>query len=228
MAGTNSEPATEQRELDLRRQSLIAAPVVLLVTTYLAFRALMALLGVGVGFFAGMVFYWVIWCLAFPLWAVGAGELREAFRNVPPRFGPRPWVGWVLLAIPVAMAVSAGAMESWGEATPLIVLASIPFALVNGTLEELLWRGTYVRAFPDHRVLGFLYPAFGFAIWHLAPVLNLSHYYTPEWMAAGIAASLILGLCWGWVAWRTGSIRWVAISHILVNLGLLSPIVFLG
>jgi hypothetical protein len=30
------------------------------------------------------------------------------------------------------------------------------------------------------------------------------------------------------VAWRTGSIRWTVASHILVNIGLMSAVAFVG
>lgn len=139
--------------------------MVLLVTTYVAYCGLIALLGMRLGFFLGMLFSWLVWCLAFPLWAVGPGELRAAFRRVSPRVGPRPWFGWVLLAIPVIMALAVGYTEVWPQATPAIILASIPFALANRTFEAVLWRGTCARAFPEHLILGYLYPAFGFAIW---------------------------------------------------------------
>jgi hypothetical protein len=31
-------------------------------------------------------------------------------------------------------------------------------AAVNATLEELLWRGVYIRLFPGRLIAGFLYP----------------------------------------------------------------------
>jgi hypothetical protein len=45
---------------------------------------------------------------------------------------------------------------------------------------------------------------------------------------AGIAGGILFGLCWGWVAWLTGSIRWVVVSRILVNVGFLSVVSFVG
>jgi membrane protease YdiL (CAAX protease family) len=30
-------------------------------------------------------------------------------------------------------------------------------------------------------------------------------------------AALGIGLMYGWVAWRTGSIRWTSVSHVLLN-----------
>src|ERR671923_70617 len=39
--------------------------------------------------------------------------------------------------------------------------------------EELLWRGTYMDAFPDNVWYGAGWPWVGFTIWHLAPQLIL-------------------------------------------------------
>ena len=135
MTSTRTERATGEQPYDLQRRSLMGAPVVLLVTMYLAYYGLITLFGMRLGFFLGMLFSWFVWCLAFPLWAVGPGELRAAFRGVSPRVGPRPWLGWVLLAIPVVVALGVGYTEVWSEAPPAIILASIPFALANGTFE---------------------------------------------------------------------------------------------
>jgi len=223
-----TQPTTAEQRYDLRQLSLIGAPMVLLVTMYLVYHGLITLLGMQVGLFLGMLVYWLVWCLAYPLWVVGPAELRAAFRGASPPVGPRRRLGWMLLAIPVMTAVAVGYMEVWPQATTAIILLSIPFALANGTFEEVLWRGAYVRAFPKQLILGYLYPAFGFAIWHLAPVLVQSGVYTPVEIGVGIGGALVFGLCWGWVAWRTDSIRWTVASHILVNIGLLSAAVFMG
>jgi uncharacterized protein len=184
-----------QQRNSLRRNSLIAAPVVLLITMYLVFNGFVALFGMQPGLFLGMLVYWLGWCLAFPLWAVGADELRTAVRDVRPRVGKPSWLGWTLLAIPVIMAVIVGYTEVWSEVTIAAILLSVLFALVNGTLEEVLWRGTYVRAFPGSLILGYLYPALGFAIWHLAPVSAQAGVYTLPEIEVGIGGALVFGLC---------------------------------
>ncbi|UNC92080.1 CPBP family glutamic-type intramembrane protease [Candidatus Contubernalis alkaliaceticus] len=53
--------------------------------------------------------------------------------------------------------------------TLLIILASLALALINATADEILWRGVYIREFSGSLFMGYLYPTFGFAIWHLAP-----------------------------------------------------------
>jgi uncharacterized protein len=212
----------------LRRAALISAPVLLLVTMTAAFLALVTLFGPRTGFWLAMAVYYLGWCIAFPLWAVGADELRASLREARSRASRPAWSGWLLLAIPVALAVAVGAREVWPQATPLVVAWTLPVALVNGTLEEVLWRGAFARAFPTSLVLGYLWPAIGFGFWHLAPLAADFGAYGASDVALVIGGGVLFGLCWGWVAYRTGSIRATVVSHVLVNLGLMSAAAFVG
>jgi membrane protease YdiL (CAAX protease family) len=45
--------------------------------------------------------------------------------------------------------------------------------------------------------------------------------------AAVFSAGLAMGLLFGRVAWRTGSIRWTVLSHVLRNLGGVGTLVLL-
>lgn len=81
-------------------------------------------------------------------------------------------------------------------------------------MEELLWRGVFVSLWPDDWRLGLVWPTFGFAAWHLAPqVIHPAAMGTVPY----VLASGVLGLCWGWVAWRTGSLRWSWLSHVITD-----------
>ncbi len=55
------------------------------------------------------------------------------------------------------------------RATWKIVVLSAALAVVNGSLQEVLWRGTYLTMFPGQLWLAVLYPTTGFALWHFAP-----------------------------------------------------------
>jgi membrane protease YdiL (CAAX protease family) len=87
-------------------------------------------------------------------------------------------------------------------------------AAINGVLEELLWRGCYTGLFPDHAGWGVAWPSVWFAVWHVAPGSLLAG---SEAMRL-VAGAALLGCAFGWVAWRTGSIRWTAASHVLAGL----------
>jgi len=214
-------------ENPFKQKMLLVIPLVLLATTYLAFREFIAFFGFKAGYFAGFVFYWMVWGLLLPLWVLGSRGLGSLFRDVYPRLGKPAWLGAALLTLPPLLAGLTVFPAKVPQATPLVVLVSFGLALVNGTLEEILWRGLYVRTFSDRAMLGYLYPSVGFALWHLAP--QAVHPITmPDGMMAFIAGALFFGLCWGWVAWRTGSIRWTVVSHVLTDFLGLGALVYLG
>jgi membrane protease YdiL (CAAX protease family) len=107
-----------------------------------------------------------------------------------------------------------------------MLVTAVGVALVNTMAEELLWRGVYISLWPHNPWLGWVWPAFGFGAWHFAP--QIIH---PAAMSAPVfvVASTALGLSWGWVAWRTRSLRWVSVSHVLTDAsGLRNAHFFLG
>ncbi len=91
--------------------------------------------------------------------------------------------------------------------------ALVAMALVNGTLEEVLWRGVYPALFPRSPGWGYLWPTLWFALWHAAPG---SVAEGPAWQL--VAGAALFGAALGWVAWRTRSIRWTVLSHVLAGL----------
>jgi hypothetical protein len=134
-----------------------------------AFNGFVALFGFELGYFLGFLFKWSFWCLLIPLLVVGPDGLRMMFRPVDPPVGRPQWVGWTLLGLPLLLAYGYAFPRVLPHATVAIVLLSAWIAVVNGTLEEVFWRGTYVQVFPRHLLWGYLYPSLGFGLWHIAP-----------------------------------------------------------
>jgi membrane protease YdiL (CAAX protease family) len=87
-------------------------------------------------------------------------------------------------------------------------------ALANGTLEEVLWRGVFAKLFPRSILWGVLWPAGWFAIWHLAPgTLSMA-----DRVGILVVGATGLGVTMSWVAQRSQSIRWTALSHALASI----------
>lgn len=196
--------------------ALIAAPPVLLLTTYLTFKVMGAWLGPKRGYLAGFLFYWVCWCILFPLWAVGPDGLRNMFKAARPPFGEPGWLGFIFIVLPVVASFVALSPAKFREATLPVIAISVLFSLVNGTMEEVLWRGTYITAFPDSWFWSVIYTSIGFGLWHLSPAMIYPNEMPGGSLAFAVMA-IFLGLPFGWVAKQTGSIRWVVISHILLD-----------
>ena len=158
---------------------------------------------------AGLVF-------GFFLVDIGKEQLVDVFRQAVDSLTSRRWLGLALLLLPLLMAYGYEFPKAVSEATIPSVLSSIAVSIVNGAAEELPWRGEYLRVFPNSRWLGFLYPTGGFAVWHLASQ-SIFPNTRPGGMISLVIAAGVVGLMWGWLAFKTKSIRWTTLSHILFD-----------
>jgi membrane protease YdiL (CAAX protease family) len=108
-----------------------------------------------------------------------------------------------------------------------VLVSSAALAIVNAIAEEVLWRGIYSSVFPRQLIRGYLYPAVGFALWHVVP--QSIH---PSQLRGGtkafLAGAFFIGLGHGWVAWRTRSIRWTTLTHILTDFLGLGGFIYFG
>jgi membrane protease YdiL (CAAX protease family) len=203
-----------------RRRILLCAPPLLLLTTAMAFYGLGQVLEARVAYLGGFLFYWCFWCLGFPLWLLGPSRLVRLIRR------PRSTRAAVIACLPLLFAYAYVFPRALAGADAVLVATSFLLATVNGALEEMLWRGTYLALFPRSLRLGWLYPSIAFGIWHLAPQLLVPSAH-PGGPAAFVAVATILGLVWGWAARRARSLLPGMISHVLFDFSGLGARAFL-
>jgi membrane protease YdiL (CAAX protease family) len=196
--------------------ALLAAPPLILGTGYVAFRQLVAHFGFKLGYLSSFLFYWIVWCLLLPWWVLGAGGMFQLFREGSSRFGQPAAVGLILLVLPCVLGYGYAFPRAIRHADVLIVVLSAALALTNGTLEELLWRGTYLKAFSGSWLLGYVYPSIGFAAWHFAPQ-TVAPNRAPGGSLSFVIVAGLAGLMWGWTARSSSSILWPAIFHVLFD-----------
>jgi len=204
--------------LSLNQMTLLIAPWLLLVTTYPVYQLLERRYGKKWSYLGGFLFYWIGWCLLFPLALLGPRALVRLFQSAPSPFGHPWWLGAFCLLAPPLVAFVFLFPQALRKASARLVLVSALLALVNGPLEEVLWRGAYLALFPGQVWLALLYPSLGFALWHLAPMSVVAPTGWGRWGKAALVAQVcLLGVLWAWVANNTGSILWTAIAHILID-----------
>jgi membrane protease YdiL (CAAX protease family) len=201
--------------LTWQQLSLLLAPWLLLVTTYGCFRFLKRRLSITWAYFGGFLFYWLVWCFLLPLALPGPTALIDLFRPVAP-FGEPGWLGAFCLIAPPLISLITIFPRELRRANRTIVLISIVLAIVNGALEEVLWRGAYHVVFRDNLWLALIYPSIGFALWHLAPQSIFPFEGAGGRLSLVIAVGF-LGLMWAWAANSTGVIVWTIIAHILID-----------
>lgn len=206
-----------------RRIAALLAPPLLIASTYVVFQMLVAWWGERWGYLGGFLFFWLFWCAGFSVWALGIDGVKAVLRDARPRL-PKPQLLWlVLLAAPVVGGLMTRLLPTLPRATIAVVTLALLIAVFNASVEELFWRGVYIRLFPGRLIAGWLYPAALFTLWHLVPT-SISGFAVDLLVGAAF-----LGLVYGWVAQRTGTIRYTIIAHIALNaMGLTFALNLLG
>jgi hypothetical protein len=88
-------------EADTMRQwALLLAPPLLIGSMWAAFRGFCTQLGPKISYFAAFVCYWLVWCLAFPLWILQGSGLAHLFCRAVHPLGKMAWLGLLLLLFP--------------------------------------------------------------------------------------------------------------------------------
>lgn len=196
-----------------RERFLVVLPVVLTASTAVAFWGASRWLGDDLGLLVGFGCYWA-WCWAVPLAWWGPGGVRRLLAGGRPLFTRANGLLVAILAATVVGALWGYFLPGLARVSPWVMLFA-PVAILNGTSEELLWRGVYVEAFGRRAFWAWVFPSFGFALSHLSPQLVA---VAEGGLVPFLGSTLLLGLAYGWVAFRTGSARWTALAHGLIGL----------
>jgi membrane protease YdiL (CAAX protease family) len=200
----------------------LTVPFFLLPSTALVFHFAARWLGREAGYLLGFAFYWVFWCLIVPLLVLRWEGFRTLLTDRVPLTSRANWLAAALLVV-ITLVTLVMYGRDFLSAPFVLILVALPLATVNGICEELLWRGVYVRTYPGNFWLAILFPAAAFALWHLVS----QSIFPAENRLGFVLSTFLLGLAYGWIAYRTGSARWPAISHslngVLALSGMLAP-----
>jgi membrane protease YdiL (CAAX protease family) len=168
--------------------------------------------GLRAGYRAGFAVYWAA-CTTIAVALLGRRGTREVFSRPRPLPHPR-WLALAALALPPLGGVATQLAPAIGETDGRTLSLSAALATVNASAEELVWRGVPAAYFPDDRLRGWLLPALGFTAWHLVPLAAARSMRRAPGLLGGAA---LIGLGYGWVSWRTRSLRWTLPPHIVTD-----------
>ena len=153
--------------------------------------------------------YWA--CMASLIWLNGGRD--SIIRWLAPSKGRWYWNGLALLLVLPLLPTFLDNYQLFSEWW--ILLLGLILAAVNPWLEEGYWRGLLLdatRTWPGW--LSLLYSSSLFAITHL----SLGVHSVASRHPIAIIAIGMMGLVWGIVYKKTGSLRWVIFGHVLVDL----------
>lgn len=192
---------------------VLALPILVWLAMNLFFNLSARRFGKDVGYLLSFAVYWLVFGLTIPVCWIGGSNFTDLLKDHTPLFSPQNWPA-ALLWIIVTLVTLAMYGKSFVKAPLTLILLAIPLATLNGFCEEILWRGMFVQAFPGNPWLEILYPAVGFALWHLAP----QNVFPAENKSTFILSTFFMGLAYGFIAYSTSSAFWTAVSHSLSNL----------
>jgi membrane protease YdiL (CAAX protease family) len=189
---------------------LLILPFLLSPSTILVFVPISRRLNPELGYVLGFLFYWIVWCILVPLFILKIEGIVSLFREESPLFQKSNWMPAVLLVIVIVITIIMYPPIRLLTTPVNLLVVMIPVAMVNGICEELLWRGMYVKYFPNNMFLGIVFPALGFACWHVSPQLVFP---AKSGILPFVVSTFFLGISYGWISYRTKSIKWNSISH---------------
>ncbi|MEM9786734.1 MAG: CPBP family glutamic-type intramembrane protease [Pseudomonadota bacterium] len=185
--------------------AVLAAIPVLAAVFYYATRLMPPLQG----YLFGLGIYW--FCVLTPLiiWRGGFGNVR--YRLIL----PQPW----LLALNAALILGVCIAAVVGLQTtplPLFILTAVACAaVINGSLEEIFWRGKLLSDDADRTALSL--QLILFVGWHVALLFAGGVVVTGGALGL-LGGAAIGGLLWTWARVQTGSVGFNILCHVGLNL----------
>lgn len=158
---------------------------------------------------------------AVVLWFRGTTSLRKRWLGKPTRMNVWTILSLVLSLVPLSiLAMHAHLFDSvW------LIVFWLLFALINPWFEEFYWRGLLLDALPFARWLNVIISTALFVLSHplMWGVFSLGNRSWHVFLFLGV-----IGVLWAVTYYTTRSLRWVIVSHLIVDIGNLSVLVFLN
>ncbi len=172
------------------------------------------------GVLFSMLFYWFGLCFPLAYYFQGRRCLRL---SISFSLQGKTHIAWSVLIAVVFVGVYTILTLPDDVPWQVFLLAPI-FGVINGTAEEVYWRGTYLKL-AKRRAPVWFFGLICFTAWHFAFIISGGMVF------AGGPAALILGafgagVFWMWIVWQTNRIGWTIISHILFSNNWLKPPAF--
>jgi membrane protease YdiL (CAAX protease family) len=195
----------------------LVSPAILILATLAVFQVTKPVTTQWVTHLTGFAFYWSVGGIIIPLILLGRDGYASLFARASVKWSLALRLGVPALFIPAAFGFLFVFPYLFPGESNLLIPGLVLYALLNGTFEEVFWRGLFVRHFRGNPWLGVVYPAVLFGLWQLVPWALFDWWLRPP-PEIVLAVAIPVGLLFSWVAYRTGSIRWTVVAHVLANL----------
>ena len=197
--------------MNTKQKIAIIAPLLLVGMMYPSFQFLANLFGETIGWYLGLIVYWIIWGGIFSIAILGKENLISIIR--PQKINIKILL---LVLFPILMSSLYKLVPGMGYEKPSIWIFLLLFSTTfgNGFFEEVLWRGVYMKLFPNNVMFRIIWPTIWFAIWHYAP----GSVHSDGNVVALMIGAGVFGFYLSFLAKQTDTIWWAIVTHALLSL----------
>ena len=203
-------------KMNNKKRILLISSLFMLPFTFGLFQLTTLYFGAKWGYVSGFGGYWA-YCLINALLVSGAD--MSYFKRMWNGRSDNSSAKWfsLLAFVPAFGVFFVSFLPNAAELTLSTGLLLVIVVLLNGSIEELYWRGLYLLEYPDNARIGFILSWLLFGAWHVSLWFARGVVYADGFLAL-VGGAYGLGLIWTWVARTNRNLRAVVPSHILVNL----------
>lgn len=171
--------------------------------------------------------YWGVFCIPLSVYFLGGRKGVKSIYKKPslPMRTPKKSLFIMFAHMPCLGTLFAVFIPKITVISIQVLGIALLYALINGTIEELFWRGVFLNTFPDNSLKGYILPALFFSLWHIALYVLKDMNYQGGF-AALVGGAAFMGILWGFIAYKTKSIRVVTIAHIITNFFAFSGMIY--
>ena len=194
-----------------RKQVIVfIIPPFLIAFMYPIFNSLAgALANERMAWYLGLITYWIVWGMGFPLIIIGKKDIKSLIRPQKPTTAIILPMSIILLGALAARLFVPGMEYEKQSVWILLLLLSTSFG--NGFFEELLWRGVYYKLYPDNLVCRMIWPSIWFGIWHYVPVSIHNNELTG--LIGMMIGPVLMGLVLSYMTKKTNTLFWSIVAH---------------
>jgi membrane protease YdiL (CAAX protease family) len=186
----------------------IVAPPILMGVMALVYYFVGIIFGRELGWYLGLVVYWMLCGLLFSAWLIGIRKTKELSS---PRKLKLKFIPIIIFPVIMAFLFSYFTGIEYTKVDLVGIILLVTTSIGNGIFEEILWRGAYMDLYPDNFFLRIIYPTFWYAIFHFASGISSSN----SRIIGLVIGSAFFGLYLALIAKWTNTIWWSILCHIL-------------
>ena len=201
--------------MNTKQKIAIFSPIVLIGTMTPLFQILAKLLGGTLGWYLGLIIYWIIWGGVYSWMMIGAEGIKKITK--PQMLNFRNFL-YVFVLLILSFIFKTITVTEYQKPETWILILYLSTNVGNGIFEEILWRGVYMELFPRNNLIRILWSSIWFGLWHYAPGTVSS-----SGNAIGLMiGSGFMGLYLSVLAKKTDTAWWGIVAHILGGLIMVS------